>query len=475
MTNLISLPPEILQLIFQALQASTLGPRYIFAPPGIHLKEGLEEIKDSKPEDEDVYTQWMLSNPGPLYLASTCQVLCEIYKSQAIAGNLVLEIPGPPVNFYDLFTAKERIGHLSKHLRLTKSGFIRKSITRLWLDVQLPSLDWQVLKHWREMLKDILNDICEAIGDQLGVVIITHGENVCEDFRQNAPKEIRRLEAWTRSICPRPSLLNSSIHENQRTATKAVHGTRSGKHAMSLRNGRNAIPLTSTHSRVLLPTKQELFASLPLALHLYFGYGQGHADLLMGVTLSAFANQLLESLYYCSDPNNLNLAGRNRRPTQGNDIFTFGHPFVMGNPWRYFLPSNSAAHDTLKSITLDCSLFWSEIASVLPHLHKLERLDCGLSLLHTESTYPYELENQEQAGHRILDTCLNSEVNMAKERVLKENKGKRWIQIPRERIILPKIEPSVKQVPVDQQFSLWHTVDVSVCVQFMKGLIQRSR
>lgn len=147
----------------------------------------------------------------------------------------------------------------------------------------------------------------------------------------------------------------------------------------------------------------------------------------------------------------------------------------MGNPWRYLLPSCSAAHETLKNITLDCSLFWSEIASVLPYLHKLEKLDCGLLLLHTESMHPYELEGQEQARHRILDTFLKSEVNMAKERALKENKDKRWIQIPRERIILPKIEPCVKRMPVNQPFSRWHTVDVTVCVQFMKGLIQRSR
>ncbi|KAF8859860.1 hypothetical protein BDZ45DRAFT_741953 [Acephala macrosclerotiorum] len=281
MTNLISLPPEILQLIFQALQVATLGPRYVFAPPCIHSKQQPEGTEDSKP-DEDVHARWMLSNPGPLHLASTCRMLCEVYKSQAIAGNLALEIPGPPVNFYDLFTAKERVGNLSEHLRATKSNFTRKSVTRLWLDVKLPSLDWQVLKHWRGMLKDILSD--------------------------NAPLEIRQLEAWTRSMCPLATSLNSSIHENQQT----VHRTRLGTHAMSLRNGRHAAPPTS---RIPLPAEQKRFAPLPLALHLYFSYGQGHADLLMGVTLSAFANQQLESLYFCSDPNNLNLTSHDRHPT----------------------------------------------------------------------------------------------------------------------------------------------------------------
>lgn len=199
MTNLISLPPEILQLIFQALQVATLGPRYVFAPPCIHSKQQPEGTEDSKP-DEDVHARWMLSNPGPLHLASTCRMLCEVYKSQAIAGNLALEIPGPPVNFYDLFTAKERVGNLSEHLRATKSNFTRKSVTRLWLDVKLPSLDWQVLKHWRGMLKDILSDVCEAIGDQLGVVIITHGESVYKTSDRTRPW---RFDNWKhgRGVC----------------------------------------------------------------------------------------------------------------------------------------------------------------------------------------------------------------------------------------------------------------------------------
>ena len=144
----------------------------------------------------------------------------------------------------------------------------------------------------------------------------------------------------------------------------------------------------------------------------------------MGIALPAFANKHLESLYFCSDPNNFNLVSHNRRPSQGNDIFTFGNPFLMGSPWRYLSPSYTAAHETPKRIALDCALFWSEIASALPYLHKWERLDCGLALLLTEAMFPYELEWKQQAGHHILDTCLNNKVSIRNKIALKDYQDK---------------------------------------------------
>jgi hypothetical protein len=80
--------------------------------------------------------------------------------------------------------------------------------------------------------------------------------------------------------------------------------------------------------------------------------------------------------------------------------------------------------------------------------------------------YPFPLEEREAAGRRILSNCLNSEVNLKNERALKKNKGKKWIDIKREGIILPGIEPSM---------SRWSSVKMPIALQFMKRLIARSR
>jgi hypothetical protein len=251
------------------------------------------------------------------------------------------------------------------------------------------------------------------------------------------------------------------------------HNPGSRTRPISLRNGRDAPAQSPAHP--ILPTKEQLATSAPLSLHLYFGYRQHSADILMGDVLSIFVNKNLKNLYFCSDPNNLYLVGHSRRPAQGHEQYKIKNPYFQGNPWRFLLPSQSAACATLEIITLDCSLFWKEIAYVIPYLHQLRILDCEMTLLHSEPLYPFPLEKTEAAARRILSTCLNSEVNLKNERALKKNRGKKWIDIKREGIVLPAIEPLHRYMPIEPSMSRWASVKMSVALQFMKTLIVRSR
>jgi hypothetical protein len=252
-----------------------------------------------------------------------------------------------------------------------------------------------------------------------------------------------------------------------------LHNPGSRTRSISLRNGREAPTPPPAHP--IPPTKEQLAASAPLSLHIYFGYKQYFADILMSDVLSIFANKNLKNLYFCSDPNNLYLVGRLGPPAQGHELYEIKNPYFQGNPWRFLLPSLSAVCETLEVITLDCSLFWSEIAYVIPHLHRLRILDCEMTLLHSEPIYPFPLEKMETAGMSILSTCLNSEVNLKNEMALKKNKGKKWIDIKMEGIILPAIEPLHRYMPIGTMTSSLSTVKQQVALQFMERLITRSR
>jgi hypothetical protein len=83
MAPVTSLTPEILHLIFYALQSATSGPRYALTPP--------------LPGD-DTHARLVLSDAGPLILAATCRALRDVYMSRHVASNLVLEIPASPDN-----------------------------------------------------------------------------------------------------------------------------------------------------------------------------------------------------------------------------------------------------------------------------------------------------------------------------------------------------------------------------------------
>jgi len=292
---------------------------------------------------------------------------------------------------------------------------------------------------------------------------------VLENFKQYAPKYYRNLKAMDKALGG--SLDNPTSSSLEKEAPRHNSGSRTPP--ISLRNRRDAPAPPPAHP--ILPTKEQLATSAPLSPHLYFRYKQHSADILMGDILSIFVNKNLKNLYFCSDPNNLYLVGHSRRPAQGHELYKIKNPYFRGNPWRFLLPSLSAACETLEVITLDCSLLWSEIAYVIPHLHQLRILDCEMTLLHSEPMYPFPLEKMEAAGRRILSTCLNSEVNLKNERALKKNRGKKWRDIKREGIVLPDIEPLHRYMPIEPSMSRWSSVKMPVALQFMKRLIARSR
>lgn len=511
MTSLTSLPTEIIQLIFAELQDVTSGPRYALVPPQIDIIQ--TRIKE-RPKDaklEDLYASWKLSDPGPLGLAYTCKAFQEIYLSDSVAGNLILEIPDPkfpapefswakgwgerqsrppvPISAEDLsypmnsYTARgipyewwrltEHHGNLLSKLKRMKEAPSRKTITRFMLDSRWEATKYNNYSTNSTMLGEIFIEVGEVFGDELMVVICSQGVDVQKDFRAHAPWNIKQLERLGLNLrIPATTRAFTRLKEKASPAY-ALRRTTSRTHSINLRNRRNPKRPRPSHAKP--STKEELSASAPLSLHLYFGYEQSYAGFTMGDIIKAFANKHLETIYLCSDPNNLNLVGHSRRPAEGGALYlpTISHGSM--NPWRFLLPSLSSAHETLKNMTLDCSLFWSEIAYVLPHLHKLESLNCYLTLIHTEPVYPMELEGKEAACLRVLDTCLNSDINKQEERALKKNQGKKWIQIAKENIVLPAIEPVVKQIPIGQPHSRWHTVDMKTCMQFMKGLMRRAR
>jgi len=477
MPSLVSLPTEIIQFIFAELQDVTSGPRYTLVPPTIDIVHTRIEDRPANMRPEDLHATWKLKDPGPLNFAFSSKTLRDTYLSEGVIGNLILEIPSPilpEINYgkatrpwepeplqtpydlsaeppahlrvaeqpisardqpYEWWRITEQNGNLLTKLKRMKCTSSYKRVSRFMLDSKWDAdtrMSWSTCSL---MLCEIFKDVSEIFGVDLVVAICCAGLDVEKDFRAYSPRNVEQLERLGRN-------LNRSSH---RLITTSADEKSAKSCSTQLRSGRTAIS-RSTHPTP--PTEDDLSASTPLSLHLYFGYGQHYADLTMGNILNSFANKNLESLYFCSDPNNFNLVGHARRPAEGRDLYMQRNRYSFGNPWRYLLPTYSSAHETLKSITLDCSLFWSEIAYVLPHLHKLERLDCHLTLIHTEPMYPMLLEGKNEASRRVLDTCLNSETNMQRERALKKNKAKKWIEISKENIMLPAIEPVVKEMPV---------------------------
>jgi len=460
MASITSLAPELLTLIFKAVQSSSSGPRYALTP-------------SEPPEDtEESHARWILIDAGPLHLAATCKKLREVYLSRYVTSNLVLEIPAPPDNevlqyerrepFYHFWQQREKNGNLLQQLKNMKAAAKRKPLTRFMLDSKWWAWPYNIREICMEMWSEILRDVSEVFGDELMVVICSQGERVFEDFRQYAPKQVRELEDMSRNLRARPE--EDSSMELEISTPEPSTSTR------SLRNGREIVPPTQFE----LPSKEDLAAAAPLALHVYCGYRKHGADIYMGHALSAFASKNLQSFYFSSDPNNFRLVGDSRRPQQGQDLYKIKNFCSIGNPWRHFLPSWSIAAETLESIILDCSFFWSELAFALPHFRKLKKLDCELVLLHTEPIYPYDLESKESAGRRILQTCQLKDDIAQKERGLKKNRGKQWLAIGREGIVLPRIEPEVKTMSQDPH-SRFATVDMKVCMQVARRRIAKSR
>lgn len=384
-------------------------------------------------------------------------------------SNLILEFHGPidyaKKDEYCFWHDKQRNGNLLAHLKRLKKGLEGKRLARFMLDSK-----WEEKGFWKEPLyneiwSEILRDVSEVFGDELMVVICCEGEDVQKDFRDYAPRDIRELEFFDRPLGPQP-VLNAEDESVEETSTTPRTRT--------LRHSRD--PLPPINPQPVAPRQSGLSIAAPLHIHCYSGYRLVQADIRMGYALSMFANKNLKSLYFSSDPNNFSLLGHGRRPAEGHELYKMKNQFFPGNPWRHLLPSLSSVCETLESITLDCSLFWSELAYCLPHLYKLKHLDCELALLHTEPMYPFQLETKEVAGNRILETCLSSENTTKKERALKKNKGKKWIQIDRTGIVLPRIEPEVRDMPMDVTMrDRFNTVDIKVCLQVIRRRIARSR
>ncbi|KAL3424850.1 hypothetical protein PVAG01_04131 [Phlyctema vagabunda] len=467
MATLLSLPPEILQLIFRALQATTCGPRYCLTPIDNAIGLG-----DSKP-----YARWELIDPGPVNLASTCRKLRDIYYLRSTAGNLILSIPRDFVpdnkgTYFDHWmeayvdTALE--GHL-KRLKLTRKG---SPLSRFTLDSEWEAFEYSIRPLCQRIWNDILSTVSEVFGSELAVVVLSQGRNVKSERRELAPIPIRELERLEY-----PSSFYTSTTAEPVTNTIAaglsivetLPSVSSRTRTVSLRSGRNPAPPIPIHKPK--PSDEQLQSSAPLSLHIYFGWRQHNAEALWSEALVAFSNNNLQSLYISSDPNNLHLVGHSRRPAQGRQLYTVFNS--RGNPWRHLLPDLTIASDTLRDITLDCSLFWSELAYILPYLNKLQKLDLELAVLHSEPMYPFDLLSKAEAESKVAGTCLGPKA-MVKEKALKKNKNRKWLNITKEQITFSALEPINIQMP-DAPHSRHATIVSEVCDQLHEIRLQKSR
>jgi hypothetical protein len=184
----------------------------------------------------------------------------------------------------------------------------------------------------------------------------------------------------------------------------------------------------------------------------------------MSRALEMFANKHLLSFCYSSDPSNFEVSGHGRRPADGRELYHTKNQFAVENPWRFFLPSITQAYRTLESITLDCALFWSEIAYCLPHLYKLKYLDCELVLMYTEPVYPIKLERKGRARGRIMDTLALKDSDIVKQKAMKKNKDKNWIDVRDVDVKMPIIEPSKNDMGTVPR-SRFASVQMEVCLQ----------
>ncbi|TVY28574.1 hypothetical protein LHYA1_G001922 [Lachnellula hyalina] len=459
MTSLTSLAPEILTLIYHALQRNTSG------------------------ENSRAAAHWVLSDAGPLHLAATCRTLRSIYVSRHVCSNLILELPAPDDSapspghpnskpFYEFWTRVDQNGprSLVQKLRNMKGAADGKPLTRFMLDSKWWAWPREEMELCMDMWMDILRDVSEVFGDELSVVVMCQGESVQQDFRGYAPRGIREMEDL--SILPKGYLNIATTPVMD--LDEDVH-IEAGSRLRTPREATDSFPRVKGHRQPSPPPRADLETAAPLALHVYLGYRQHGTDVLMSYALCMFASKNLRSFHFATDANNLNLVGHGRRPAQGQELYKIKNPYSYGNPWRHFLPSLSSACETLEEIVLDCSLFWSELGYALPHLKKLKKLDCEMALLHTEPMFPFELESKERAEERILKTCSLRDEIAQKERGLKKNKGKEWLDIGREGIVLPRIEPEVKTMNGSDPHSRFATVDLKVCVQVIRRRIAKSR
>lgn len=430
------------------IQSTSSGPRYVFTVPSFTRTTNLAQTPDQQSQSDERNPRWVLTDPGPLHLAATCRELRALCLSPTVPENLVLEIPQPPDDdgmHLSPRRGRGRNGNLRAHLYRMRMGIQGRGrrLTRCVLHSRWTPAEADPLAPllYTTMMREILWELGVMFGDELMVMVMCMGDRAVEDFRAYAPRKVRELEDMGRSI---------RSHEENNYAR---------------RHDAN------------LPWQWE---AAPLSLHMYFGYEQYSADNVMAYAIKTFGDKNLQSLYLSSALDNVQLVGNRGRPMTGDGLSGVLDDLEPRNPWTHFLPQRTSVYKTIKSITLDCAVFWSEVANVLPYLSKLERLDCELALLHPPKdslvNMPFEFEGKEQAGRSILETCLDSEVTHQRQRGLDENRGREWIGIKREGIVLPAMEPVAKDVAiVSERSSVCSRVDPRVSTQALDLRAERSR
>ncbi|RDW60697.1 hypothetical protein BP6252_12080 [Coleophoma cylindrospora] len=460
MTRFLDLPTEVIAHIFHAVQDITSGPHYelTLAP------------------DPESYARWTLQDSGPISLASTCHQMQDIYLSPAVAGNLILSLPPDFVpasrgsymdNWVDEFLDHTLRGHL-KRLKTARKGC---PLRRFIFVNHWDAIDHAIRPLCRRLWKDMLEAVSEVFGDELGVVICCQGRDV-KEVMSSSPKAMKQMESLSERIGNGLADGEEAEKATSPGADESLPSTSSRTRSISLRSGRNPAPPKPTHSPI--PDTTELVSSTPLSLHLYFGWKVHYADTLLSKALQAFANKNLRSISFVSDPSNMHIPGHSRPPATGKQLYLAQNRYGITNPWRHMLPDLTAASETVEEIRLDCSLFWSEIAYVLPFLHKLKKLDCELALLLSEPIYPFHLETKEEAGRRILETCFSKETKK-KEKGLKKNRDRKWLAIATEHVLLPAIDPVARDCPLGATHDRFSSVHKEVCDQLRELRSERAR
>lgn len=208
---------------------------------------------------------------------------------------------------YEWWRMTEYNGNLLEKLQRMKEAPSRKPTTRFMLDSRWEANKYNNCSTNSIMLGEIFRDVGEAFGDELMVVICCQGVDIQKDFRAHVPRNIKQLERLSLNLRSPATTQASMSPKGKATSADTLLNTSSRTRSINLRNGRNQKPPSPRYAKP--STNEELSASAPISLHLYFGYEQRYADFTMGDIIKAFANKDLETIYFCSDPNNFNLVG----------------------------------------------------------------------------------------------------------------------------------------------------------------------
>jgi hypothetical protein len=229
------------------------------------------EVLETQHPGSDFHAQWRLIDPGPIFLASTCRKLGDLYRSSAIAVNLVLQIPALPLDdrtetFLNFWRVKERNGNLLGNLKRMKDGHNAKPLTRFVLDSRWEASGFTRANHISDLCRKVWREILKDVVDVFGRWVKSRGllpsQDVLEDIEQYAPKYHMNLEPMDKTLGG--SLENHTSSSLEKEAPRHNPGSRT--RPISLRNGRNAPAPPPAHPT--LPTKEQLATSAPLSLYI---------------------------------------------------------------------------------------------------------------------------------------------------------------------------------------------------------------